>query len=121
MRNKFTINFFEFAFLVEACIPPRSIARAMFWNKVCDVYYHNMTEAERNKLFDWIRKSNNFNIDIEDCKVFYHRYDPDSQYMVYFDYEGDKGSKHAYLMDDEYHTTKNTTIMDEYIIKVEEI
>ena len=29
--STFEIDFFELAILAEACIPPRPIARAMFW------------------------------------------------------------------------------------------
>ena len=56
MKNKgrFDIDFFEFSFLVEACIPPSPIARAMFWRDVVDKYYHVLTPAERSKLFNWI-------------------------------------------------------------------
>jgi hypothetical protein len=52
--SNFTIDFFELAFLVEACIPPRPIARSMFFDDVSDIHYHKMTKEERQRLFDWI-------------------------------------------------------------------
>lgn len=41
--NRFSIDFIEFSFLVEACIPPRPIARTYFWGQVIDKYYHVLT------------------------------------------------------------------------------
>jgi len=43
MDRRFKIDFLELYFLAEACIPPRPIARAMFWDDLCDKYYHEMT------------------------------------------------------------------------------
>jgi len=39
----FKIDFFELAFLAEACIPERPIARAMFWHSLTDKYWEQMT------------------------------------------------------------------------------
>ena len=58
--NRFNIDFFEFSFLVEACIPPRPIARAMFWDDVINKYYHVLTDNERQRLFEWINRCDNF-------------------------------------------------------------
>ena len=44
MENKFNIDFFELCFLAEACIPPRPIARAMFWDTLINEHYYNLTE-----------------------------------------------------------------------------
>jgi hypothetical protein len=55
--STFNIDFFEFSFLVEACIPPRPIARSSFWDSVIDKHFHKMTEEERSDLYDWIKKN----------------------------------------------------------------
>ena len=44
--SEFKIDFFELAFLAEACIPPVPIARAMFFADLSDKYYHQMTQEE---------------------------------------------------------------------------
>ena len=52
-KRRFEIDFFEFSFLVEACIPERPIARTMFWHNVIDKYYHELTDDERARLFEF--------------------------------------------------------------------
>lgn len=80
----FQIDFFEFCFLVEACIPPRPIARAMFWNKVIDQYHAQLTADQRKQLFDWISKCESFQKGIwernEQCLLFHARFDPNNQF-----------------------------------------
>jgi len=41
--ESFQIDFFELAFLAEACIPPRPIARMMFWQHLTDYYITRTT------------------------------------------------------------------------------
>ena len=41
--KKFDITFEEFAILASVCIPPRPIARTMFWYNVIDKYYYVLT------------------------------------------------------------------------------
>jgi len=54
IKNRFNIDFFEFSFLVEACIPPVPIARAVFWGKVLNEYYKVLSQEERDKLHEWL-------------------------------------------------------------------
>ena len=42
------IDFFEFSFLVESCIPPSPIARAYFWQNVIDKYYYVLTKIDNS-------------------------------------------------------------------------
>jgi len=58
----------------------------MFWQNVCDKYYYVLTQEERTKLFDWIQKNPCFDLNNEDCKLFYDRYNPDNQYSVTTEY-----------------------------------
>ena len=83
MKDRFKIDKDEFAFLVEACIPPRPIARTMFWHSVINKHFHDMTPDERAHLLHWIEKNSNFKPDTnEDCKWFLDRFDPDNQFEV---------------------------------------
>lgn len=96
---KFEIDFFEFAFLVEACIPPVPIARGMFFNNVLDKYYKKLTPDERAKLYGWVLRHPRFDITNESCAAFEARYNPNNQYIV------------TAIDDKEYETFK---INDEY-------
>jgi len=119
-KNRFNIDFFEFSFLVEACIPPLPIARTVFWYDVIDKYYHVLTKNERARLFEWINRNGQFEASLkkeEDSRVFYARYDPNNQYLVTA-----KGEEiECFLFKERYYTKRNTWIAEEYIEKVEKI
>lgn len=83
--STFQIDFFELAFLAEACIPPRPIARAMFWQNLTKHYWYHMSEAERAHLFDWMNRNDWYKDSLQkeqDTKIFHARFDPENQYIV---------------------------------------
>ena len=120
--STFKIDFFELSFLAEACIPPRPIARAMFWQSLTDKYWHQMTEGERAHLFEWLQKSWVYEESLkeeEDTQVFHARFDPDNQYIIKTNYE-DKAEEHrAFKLNDNYYIGRNRWVADEYIVSVE--
>ena len=124
-ENRFDIDFIEFSFLVEACIPPRPIARTMFWYNVIDKYYYVLTQKERKRLYEWIQKSYSFEKAMEkqdeDCLLFLARYNPDNQYKVTTDFNGKIEEKEAFLFKERYHVSRMTSILPEYIIKIEKL
>ena len=118
------IDFFEFSFLVEACIPPRPIARTMFWQDVIDKYYHRLSQNERDRLFDWINRCDSFNYNLdsnEDCQLFNARFDKNNQFLVHTFFGGEEKIIEAFLLDGKYHTSKTTSINEEYITKIEKL
>jgi hypothetical protein len=120
--SEFKIDFFELAFLAEACIPPRPIARTMFWQNLTSKYWHQMTEDERERLFDWMNKSEWYKKSLEeqeDTQIFHARFDPDNQYIVSTDYNGKLEEHRAFKMWDRYYTSQNTSIQEQYITKIE--
>ena len=119
MDRKFKIDFFEFSFLVEACIPPRPIARAMFWDDVCDHYYHLMSDDERVQLFGWIPRNPNFKLRNEDCAMFYARFNPKRQYLVHTKVGDSEEIHKTYRLDGRYYTSKNKFMNEDYITKIE--
>ena len=120
---RFDIDFFEFSFLVEACIPPRPIARAMFWDSVIDKYYHALTPEERERLFEWINKNPFFIQSLEegneDCALFNARFDPNNQYRANTLFEGREEVKECFEWHNRYHTSKSTSIIEKYITSIE--
>lgn len=121
MNGFFKIDFFELSFLAEACIPPVPIARAMFWEKLINEYYHSLTENEREKLFNWIIKNQGFDKKNEDCRLFYARYNPLNQYKVRYIFEEKAQEIECFHWNDKYHTFKNTYLNPEYITEVVKI
>jgi len=116
--NRFNIDFFEFAFLTEACIPEVPIARSMFWDKVCDRYYQVLTPDERAKLFEWIQRNYSFKLEKEGCRLFYDRYNPENQYLVTTLYKGKEEVHECFRHKDRYHINKTTSIEPQYITSV---
>jgi hypothetical protein len=118
--GNFTIDFFELSMLAEACIPPRPIARAMFWQNLTKVYWHQMTEGERRHIFQWLQKNPWYEESLEkedDTKIFHARFDPDNQYMV--NMINGKEPIRTFKMGDRYYIGYNTWVSEEYIESVE--
>lgn len=114
MKNKFTIDFTEFCFLVEACIPPKPIARTLFWHNVIDKYYYELSEEQRLELFNWITKHPKFNLRDENCRWFYARYCLNRQYLVFTKDE----VYNAFKWRGVYYISRKAYILEEYIIKI---
>ena len=119
------IDFIEFAFLVEACSGRQPIARSMFFQRVIDKYYYVLTQNERDRLFEWINRSYSFESGLEtkdeNCLLFNARFDKNNQFIVSTFFGGKENKTEAFLLDGKYHTSKNTTINEDYITKVEKL
>ena len=122
--SNFTIDFFELAFLAEACIPPNPIARTMFWQRLTNVYWEQMSEEEREHLFEWLNRNDNYKRSLEkeeETQIFHARFDPDNQYMVYTTMDGKDDVNRAFKYKDLYFVKRNSWITPEFITKVEKI
>lgn len=122
---RFPIDFFEFSFLVEACVPPRPIARSMFWHDVINKHYHTLTQNERERLFEWINRNHSMQSGIEDgnedCLVFNARFDPSNQYNVHTNFGKESKIIEAFSWQNRYHTAINISINEDCITKVEKV
>lgn len=124
MERTFQIDFFELAFLAEACIPPRPIARTMFWQNLTDKYWDQMTDPQRTHLWNWLQKHPSYEDSLkeqEDTQVFHARFDPDNQYSVYTKYKGKDSVQRAFKMGDRYYIQRNKWIAEEYIDRVQKL
>jgi hypothetical protein len=122
--SNFTIDFFELAFLAEACIPPNPIARTMFWQHLTDVYWGQMSDEERDRLFEWLNRNDYYKQSLEkeeDTQMFHARFDPNNQYMVYTTMDGKDDVNRAFKYKDLYFVRSNSWITPEFITKVEKI
>jgi hypothetical protein len=122
--SNFTIDFFELAFLAEACIPPNPIARTMFWQRLTNVYWEQMSEEERDRLFEWLNRNDNYKRSLEkeeETQIFHARFDPDNQYVVYTTMDGKDDVNRAFKYKDLYYVKRNSWITPEFITKVEKI
>lgn len=127
--STFTIDFFELCFLAEACIPPRPIARAMFWQNLTKQYWEKMTEGERAHLFEWMNRNDWYKESLQketDTKIFHARFDPDNQYIVETEIDGKRENHRAFKrhgseeegFTNRYYVGHDTYIPEEYIVEV---
>jgi hypothetical protein len=128
--STFQIDFFELSFLAEACIPPRPIARAMFWQNLTRQYWYHMSEGERAHLFEWMNRNDWYKESLqkeEDTKIFHARFDPDNQYTVETKDKRKKEKHRAFKrhgseaegFTNRYYVGHDTYIPEEYIVSVE--
>jgi len=120
--SKFEIDFFELAFLAEACIPPVPIARFSFWQDLTRVYWEKMTEEERAHLFEWMQKNWRYKDSLrsqdKDVAIFNARFDPDNQYIVE---TRENGEHRAFKLNDRYYKTINISFSEEHIVSVKKL
>ena len=113
---KFEIDFFELMFLAEACIPPKPIARATFWDDLCDKHYYKMSADQRKKVYTWLKDK--LNLKEEDSKYFLARFNPDNQYIVTTVLDGEIEAIKCFYNAGKYHINKTCTINNEYITEI---
>ena len=113
--TNFNIDLFQLAFLAEACIPPQPIARHSFWYELCDMHYHKMTDDERLLIFEWI--STKLDLNDEECRYFFARYNPENQYVVATSINGKVQKLQAFRFNENFQITKYQTINEDYIIE----
>lgn len=124
MDRRFNIDFFEFSFLVEACVPPRPIARSMFFKDVIEHYYHRMTKDERARLYEWLMRGNlkdAIDSGEELAVAFEARFNPQKQYRITTNYNGKTETKDCFELNGRFHTSINTSILNKYITNKEKI
>lgn len=120
IMSKFKIDFFELAFLAEACIPPRPIARTMFWHRLIDSIYYILSKEERAKMFDWISKASSFDPEQEDCAWFVSRFNPANQWFVQTDRDGIVETHECFKHNDDFYIKRNVSVNKDFIVWVEE-
>lgn len=123
--SEYKIDFFELGFLAATCIPPAPIARACFWDKMIDVFYHEMSIDERRRMYEWMNRNTTYSIRLvenEEVQMFDARYNPDNQYAITM--RLDNGAEVIYecfKYKDEYRLTTTSTAIPERIISVKKI
>lgn len=121
--SKFTIDFFELSFLAKACIPPAPIARSMFFDKMIDDYYHEMTDSERLRIFEYMNMNTRYLQKLkegdEKVLLFQNRFNPENQFLLSYDTGKEKGTIEAFLHKDNYVLNTRTSINKEFVKKAE--
>jgi len=114
--SQFKIDFFELLFLAEVCIPPKPIARSMFWDKLINEHHDEMNDNERSHFFELMKPK--LNLEDENCGIFFARYNPQNQYSVSCFHQGKAQVIRAFRRNDRYWTAKTVWIDPQYIKEV---
>lgn len=118
LNDGFSIDFFELMFLAESVIPPRPIARSMCFDDFSERHYYKMKENQRLQFFEHVQKCHGFNLENEQCRHFFARFNPKNQYLVSCFHNGKAEAVVCYMFDEEYRTKKNRFVNREYIKSV---
>jgi 5-deoxy-D-glucuronate isomerase len=118
-EKNFVIDFFELAFLTEACLPKSTIARDIFFMDVIDTHYHEMNWEQRKHFFTWIGKK--LNMEYEESQIFYARFNPDNQFNLTTVYQDKTENIEAFLLNDNYYIASSRKVNNDYIKRVEKI
>lgn len=120
--NNITLNFWELAFLAEACIPPRPIARMAFWDRLInDIYTELNSDELRERLFNYIIKNDCFNLENEDCQWFFARYNPKNQFIASCLVDGKVKEQQCFWKDGFYRVSKSKFINTKYVKCIDKV
>ena len=121
MENRFKMNFIDLQLFAMSCIPSTTISRMDFWDRLNDVYYHDMTHYEHKRIFDAIVKQDSFNLKNEDCDYFFCRFYKFNQYVLTVTALGAKHTTtqmEAFKFQDKYYVSKNQWVNKSCIVDV---
>ena len=118
----FTIDFFELCFLAEACIPPRPIARTMFWQSLTDKYWYQMTPEERIRMWEWLNKNPGYQDQLakknEDVEIFEARFNPSYQYDVCV--SGGETTYECFWHNGRFNIDSRRSVLEDCIVEVKD-
>ena len=116
--STFNIDFFELIFLAEICIPPKPIARTMFWHNLIDQHYQAMSEDEKIQLFQVLNDNKGYKDELSqkqpDVVLFHRRFNPDNQYLI----NTKEGEFQCFFHNGKYHVKKDIWIDFESITNI---
>ena len=105
---KLELDLFELSFLTEACLPPRPIARTVFFQRVIHEIYHELNDKERANILEWMTRSATDRCEDDELyQEFVARYSPETQYVVTCEWKGETIEKEAFLFNGKYKSGKN--------------
>ena len=119
--DNFNIDFYELTFLAQACIPQVPIARTMFWHRLVNDIYYQLSDNDRERMYEFMKRDMSENqLKLEDNEWFLDRYDKNNQYIVYVKYNNGLTEKiETFKHKDRYCVAINKWINKDNIIKTE--
>ena len=84
-----------------------------------------MTKDERERLHEWMNRNEYYKQRLkegnEDVMIFEARFNPNNQYVVFTDYDGEKSEYQCFLYMGKYCTSIKTSILEKYIVDVNKL
>ncbi len=102
----FQIDYFSLMFLSEVVVNASTIARHSTFESFSDTHYHKMNENEKIQFFEYVIKLPNFDLENEDCRHFFARFNPKNQFVIKCFYNGVPQEIEAYRFNEGPHRTR---------------
>lgn len=85
MKNKrqFQIDFWSLVKLVENILDSKNILGSSIMEQTIDEFYFEMNNHQRKNMFEIISKNDRFDLSKKEHQLFYARYNPNNQYIVF--------------------------------------
>lgn len=77
-----------------------------------------MSNEQREQFMKHVMGCNGFDLNNEQCRHFFTRFDPKNQYEVTVFLNGEESNHICYLYNDYYHTSMYVFVAPEYIKKI---
>ena len=118
----FKIDFFELMFLAQACIQPTPIARSMFWDRLINELYNELSDTDIKQMYIALKRNmSEEQLNDKNNKIFLARFNPDNQYLIHTKYENKDERIITFKYENKYFVNKTKWIEKEYITKIEKI
>lgn len=117
--SKFKIEIDDLIMLALSCIELENKFRVKVWFDIIDVHYKEMNAKERVAIYSFMLPeldvSNHFH------KLFIDRFNPENQYKITVEFEGETKCYEAFMRNDKYYISSSFAYDYDFIKMVEDI
>lgn len=117
----FYITFHELVLITKTTTSSTDLASRKFFESVIDKHYQNMSNVQREHMFDVVTNLLHFDIKNLLNQIFYARFDPQNQYQVSYLEDGKKISKRTFLRDGKHYYNSIEFIYPDTIVSADRI
>jgi len=117
--KQMVIGYFELLLLIDAAWSCGTILKHSIIVKLMDTWYHALSKNNRERVYSYIRRVLVPQQEIHQRLLA--RFNPDNQYRVHIDNNGDKQTPECYFYEGEYWTSSFQFANKDFILWVKQI